>query len=113
MKTIGKIQAKKFDKELENAPKVNEELLLSLLQKNKDTVYGKEHRFAEIKSKEQFSDQHPLTSYEHYEKYIARIEKGEQKILTADPVVRVSTTSGTSGYKTVINDFFWPSNEFV
>jgi len=39
----------------------------------------------------------PTTTYSDYEPYIERLAAGEQKVLSGDPIIYFSTTSGTTG----------------
>ena len=78
-------------------PQTQEETLLSMLRKNKDTEYGKRYNFGGIKSREQYIIAHPLTDYSHYADYIERLASGEKNILTKDPPAYFALTSGTTG----------------
>ena len=80
------------------AEDTNRELLLRLLEDNKDTEYGKQYGFAHIHDADAYRASVPLTTYDDYEDAIDRMtEKGETNILTAYPVVYYASTSGTSG----------------
>ena len=50
-----------------------EKLLFDYLMRNADSAYGREHRFAEIRSVEEFQDRLPVVSYEELEPWIDRI----------------------------------------
>ena len=73
------------------------DLLKSFLHKNKDTVIGKTHNFKTIGSVREFKERMPLSRYKDYEDYMTRIEHGEQNLLTADKVIYLAQSSGTSG----------------
>lgn len=62
---------------------VQEEFLMNVLKENRDTDYGKDMRFTEINSINDFSKMHPLTRYNHFEAYVEKIKKGEDNVLTA------------------------------
>ena len=74
-----------------------EKLLFDYLMHNADSAYGREHRFAEIRSVEEFQDRLPVVSYEELEPWIDRIRAGEKKVLTTEPVLLLEKTSGSSG----------------
>ena len=74
-----------------------EQFLRSVLVAHQDTEYGRAYGLGEIKTIEQFQAQIPVLPYSSYEPYIDRISKGEKNILTADPVVYFSHTSGSTG----------------
>lgn len=64
---------------------------------HQNTEYGRNYGLSEIKTIEQFQAQIPILPYSSYEPYIERIANGETNILTADPVVYLSHTSGSTG----------------
>ncbi len=88
-----------FLKKLKDPEAAQEACLRRVLNRCKDTVYGKEYRFAEIKSVEEFQRTVPVTAYENIQPYIARCMKGEQNILFPDKIVYFLSTSGTTGTK--------------
>ncbi|XP_071479315.1 uncharacterized protein, partial [Diadema antillarum] len=74
-----------------------EDLLKSFLQANAKTEYGKDYNLSAISSLEDLREKHTLTEYERYQAYIERMAKGETGVLTGEPPVRFSLTSGTTG----------------
>ena len=81
---------------------VQMQYLSGLLRRNADTEFGREYGFADIRHFRDFRENVPLTKYEDYAPYIARIEAGEPHILTAEPVTLLEPTSGSSGGKKLI-----------
>jgi hypothetical protein len=81
---------------------VQERFLRDLLQTHQGTELGQKYRFKDIRTVEQFRQQIPVLSYSSYEPYCDRIAQGEQNILTADPVVYLNLTSGSTGVKKLI-----------
>ena len=78
--------------------KYNTELLMKILDDNKDTEYGKKYDFANIKSVEEYQNKVPVTDYDSYADYIYRMtENGEKNLLTAYEVVHYAKSSGTMG----------------
>lgn len=91
-----------FDCALEDPETAQQVLLKRLLSRSVQTRFGCEHRFAEISTYDQFASHVPIRDYAEMEPWIARIRRGEQNVLTPDPVVRLATTSGTSGAQKLI-----------
>lgn len=81
---------------------VQEGYLLSLLNKNSDTVYGKKYGFDKINSYRDFAKAVPVVTYEELESYISRISDGEKSVLTKEDVILLELTSGSSGGKKLI-----------
>ncbi len=81
---------------------VQEKFLRTLLQAHRETVLGQKYGLRDIKTIEQFQEQVPILPYSSYEPYIERIVQGEKNILTADPVVYLTLTSGSTGKKKMI-----------
>jgi len=92
-----------FQKDTKRCTEVQEQILLKLLKDNENTEYGKKWKFSEIRSREEFQEKHPLTTYEDYRPYIERMESGgEENLLTIYPLVRLAITSGTSGSRKLL-----------
>lgn len=90
-----------FVKELADATiaprKVQEDLLLKIIQQNAGTLFGKEHRFAEIKTYEDFAGRVPIRDFEGHRPYIEQIFEGTSNVLTAEGPHYFAKTSGTTG----------------
>lgn len=76
---------------------VQERFLFKLLQVQRGTELGKEFGLEGVRTIEQFRQRVPIWPYERYEPYTERIAQGETNVLTADPVVYINLTSGTTG----------------
>ncbi|MFN6572197.1 GH3 auxin-responsive promoter family protein [Dendronalium sp. ChiSLP03b] len=81
---------------------VQEQFLRKLLRAYQNTEFGREYGLSDIKTIEQFQKQIPILPYSSYESYTERIARGETNILTADPVVYLAVTSGSTGKKKTI-----------
>lgn len=81
---------------------VQEKYLRSVLQAHRETELGRKYQLGEIKTIEQFRQRIPILPYSSYEPLMERIAKGEPNILTADPVVYLTLTSGSTGKKKLI-----------
>lgn len=78
----GEQQLRNFERDTNNADRIQEDLLLNWIKSNQETEYGRAYQFERIKDKEDFKKLHPLTNYSDYENYIAKIMDGKQNILT-------------------------------
>ncbi|MBD2040422.1 GH3 auxin-responsive promoter family protein [Microcoleus sp. FACHB-672] len=81
---------------------VQEKCLRSVLLAHRDTELGRKYQLGEIKTIEQFRERIPILPYSSYEPLMERIAKGEQNILTVEPVVYLTLTSGSTGKKKLI-----------
>ena len=78
--------------------KYNEELLMKILDDNKDTEYGKKYDFAHIQSIEDYQRKVPVSVYDDYVEYILRMtEHGEENLICSYPINHYSKSSGTMG----------------
>ncbi|XP_033125835.1 GH3 domain-containing protein-like [Anneissia japonica] len=99
---IGIKMKKKLEQETKKCKEVQEKILFERISRDKDTVYGKMHNFASIKSVLEFKVQHPLVRYDKVKPYVNRIMEGEENILIAERPSILAITSGTSGRPTII-----------
>ena len=105
VRLIDTIMAKKGKKAYEDMKeqsldprKANEELLLRILNDNKDTEYGRKYGFASIKSIEEYRKKVPLSDYDNYHPYIQRMIKNqEENLITVYPILHYAETSGSIG----------------
>jgi hypothetical protein len=109
-KIIGKIVARPirrqlyaFDEMTHRPQEVQEELLMRLLARQRDTAFGKDHRFADIHSVADFRHHLPVAPYDYFEPYLARVRRGEINALLADQRVHMfALTSGTTATRKTI-----------
>jgi hypothetical protein len=66
------------------------------VQRNEQTVFGRDHRFAKIRSVEDFRRHVPIRDYDDHSPYVDRIAAGEPRVLTADRVDRLVPSSGST-----------------
>lgn len=104
--SIGNLVMKSRMEELQNSvnnpQETQKKVLKKLLTSAKDTVYGREHRFGEIKNYRQFSEQVPLADYEDLAPYIDKIIQGQQNMLWPTPIKWFAKSSGTTGSKSKV-----------
>lgn len=95
--TLATLAKANFVRQTRHPLAVQEQFLRQLLQIQKYTELGRKHHLAEIKTVDQFRDRLPVWPYSDYEPYIERMAAGETGILSAEPVIYFSVTSGTTG----------------
>lgn len=91
----GLAQLAELDRQCENAREESEQLLLKILQDNKDTEYGRLYDFANIKTVDEYREKVPMTAYDNYAEYVERMLAGEKDLITVYPVVHYALTSGS------------------
>jgi hypothetical protein len=67
-----------------------------LIRVARNTEWGKQYGYKDIKTLRQFQEQVPLSSYEDFFPYIQRMMQGEQNVLWHSPVRWFSKSSGTT-----------------
>ena len=92
----GKKMWKDLDKKSKNSIKSQHNVLMDIVNWAKDTVFGKEYNFREIKSVKDFQERVPIHSYQKLEPYIKRHTRGEKNVLFPGKPVIYATTSGTT-----------------
>ena len=100
---LGKKNYNKYKKNGKIADKISEKNLIKVINKNKNTEFGKKYNFSSIKSIKDFQEKIPYTTYEDYVGYIERTSNtGEQNLITKDKICYFAATSGTTGnYKKI------------
>lgn len=68
----------------------------SLIKEAKNTQFGIDHHFDQIKSFEDFAEHVPIRDYEDLKPYVDRIVKGEENILWKGKPLYFAKTSGTT-----------------
>ena len=81
---------------------VQERFLQKLLQIQRGTELGQKFGLGNIRTIAHFREQVPIWSYAEYEPYTQRVAAGEPNVLTADPVVYINLTSGTTGKQKMV-----------
>ncbi len=78
------------------------EILHRLIARNADSAFGRAHGFSAIRSYEEFRARVPVADYENIEPWVARLMRGEQRLLTVERVTRLLPTSGSTGGRKLI-----------
>src|SRR5687768_3438602 len=66
------------------------QVLATIVHGAKDSAFGRAHRFDSIKTPSDYRDRVPLRDYTEFEPWIDRIRRGEQRVLTSEPVKRLA-----------------------
>ncbi len=98
----GLVVLEEFREETKKPMECTTELLMKLLQDNKDTEYGKKYGFADIHSVEDYQKKVPVIIYDDIAEYLERMMEGEKNILTAYEYNHFNETSGTVGVPKVV-----------
>lgn len=86
----------KLKESCQHADRVQERLLLELLDKNSGTEFGRKYRFSGMKSVGEYQALMPVTGYEDYEDFINRGIRGEKRLLTEEEPVFYCISSGST-----------------
>jgi len=78
---------------------VQQEMLMKLLKRAKDTEWGEQYNYSSIKSIEQFQQTVPLQDYESIKPYVDRLRKGEKNLLWPGDIKWFAKSSGTTSDK--------------
>jgi hypothetical protein len=89
--------ASHFDDATWRPAAAQEEKLLEIVRRSRNTVYGQEHGFDRIRSIRDFQAGVPPNTYETLTPYIERTLHGEANVLTSERPLMFATTSGTTG----------------
>ncbi|SMC48773.1 GH3 auxin-responsive promoter family protein [Pedobacter africanus] len=91
---------KGINKWKKNAVKAQQDTLLKIVGAAKNTAFGKDHKFASIKSYADFKRLVPVKDYEELRPYIDRVVAGERNVMWKGKPQYFAKTSGTtSGIK--------------
>ena len=82
--------------------------LTGLVQRAKDTQYGRDHLFTTVKSYDDFRQTVPLNTYEELKQYIDQMRHGDRDVLWPGQVKWYAKSSGTTNDK---SKFIPVSNE--
>ena len=89
--------ASHFDDATWRPADAQEEKLLEIVRRSRNTVYGQEHGFDRISSVQDFQAAVPPNTYDTLTPYIERTLHGEANVLTSERPLMFATTSGTTG----------------
>ena len=97
---FAKYIVRKNNKWKKNAVNHQQKLMHELVSKAKDTVFGKDHKFKDIKNYSDFKKSIAVSDYEGLKKYIDKLKLGEENVLwPGRPIYFCKTSGTTSGSK--------------
>jgi len=100
VKPFARTVARKIRKQATNAIPDQQAVFRDLVEKGRHTAFGKEHRFDQINTYDDFKQRVPIRDYENLKPYIERIQQGERDVLWPGRPAYFAKTSGTtSGVK--------------
>ena len=93
---FAKFVVRKNNKWKNNALKAQSDLMISLVEKAKNTTFGKDHDFSTITTYSDFKKQIPIRNYEDIKGYIEQIIEGRENVLWPRKPIYFCKTSGTA-----------------
>ncbi|OCT61992.1 GH3 domain-containing protein [Xenopus laevis] len=87
----------KLEEDTGDAERIQEKILLGMLEELQETDYGQRHRFRDLTDVSSFRKLQPLTGYQHYKDYIEQISEGAENILVPGKTLALVATAGTRG----------------
>ena len=76
--------------------------LIDIVKRNRGTRFGRDHHFDTIRSLGEYREQVAISDYERLRPYVERAQNGETSVLTAQPVLMFTRTSGSTGQPKLI-----------
>lgn len=96
-------QARLFEAATQQPRELQDELLNQIITKQRATQFGRDHRFDEIHTLADFRRNLPVSTYDDYEPYIARMRQGQLDALVSDPLLHMfAMSSGTTATRKYI-----------
>ncbi len=93
---------RRYCRQLRSPAETQARVLRELLHRNASSAFGRHHGFAGIRTSAEYAARVPLATYDDFEPWIERIKRGEDAVLTTDPVTHLIPTSGSSGARKLI-----------
>ena len=96
-------QLRRFEEQCEHPQAVQAAVRDRILRKQQGTGFGRDHKFAEIRTAEDFRRNVPVAPYEYVAPYIEKVQAGDTNALLADArVLMFALTSGTTASRKLI-----------
>lgn len=87
---------RRFQRLLADPESAQRAVLDRILARARDSAYGRHYRLDRVRTSEEFIRAVPAASYEDLVPWIERVERGEQRVLSDEPVLMMETTSGSA-----------------
>lgn len=90
---------RQFERQLHHARELQHAQLLTRVERCRDTGFGRDHHFADIRTVADFRRQVPVAGYDHFAPYIDAVARGQLDALfpASERLLRFTITSGTTG----------------
>lgn len=95
-KIFAKYISRSMEKWVDNPHQTQEKVFQELIEKAKNTVFGKDHDFENIRDFKDFTERVPVRDYEQLRPYVDRMVAGEENILWPGKPLYFAKTSGTT-----------------
>lgn len=95
-KPYAKYTAKRIKRESLQAVELQQMVFEKLIEKAKNTAFGRDHHFDKIKNYEDFKKNVPVRDYEKLKPYMERVVNGEENVLWPGKPLYLCKTSGTT-----------------
>lgn len=95
-KPFAKRVATRFYKYSNKGVKIQQKVFKKLISQAKNTAFGKDHNFKNIKSYNDFKKQVPIRDYEALKPYVEKVVEGKEDILWKGKPLYFAKTSGTT-----------------
>ena len=95
-KIFAAIVRKRIDRWAKNPIATQQKVFEQLIAQAKDTAFGRDHHFDEIKNYDDFAARVPIRDYEALRPYIERVVEGEPNVLWKGKPLYFAKTSGTT-----------------
>jgi hypothetical protein len=92
----------RFEAALRQPEQAQARVLAGLVSANRDTAFGREHGFGDIRTAGDYARRVPFRDYEAFRPWVDRIVAGEHGVLTGEAVEMFTTTSGTTSLPKLI-----------
>ncbi|MBR5351412.1 MAG: GH3 auxin-responsive promoter family protein [Prevotella sp.] len=92
-------RCKELERYNNDAEAIQRQALEYLLEHAKETAYGRDHHFSDIRNYSDFAKSLPITTYEDLKGYIDRMRHGEKDVLWQGQVKWYAKSSGTTNDK--------------
>ena len=86
-----------FEHATEHPAEVQMQRLRLILDRAKDTEFGRAHGFAQIQTLDDYQAKVPIRGFDDFEPYLTRMTKGEANVLIPDVPTFFARSSGTTG----------------
>ncbi len=86
----------KTQKWASNPVAAQQKVFKDLIRQAKNTQFGKDHQFSQIKTPQDFAKQVPIRDYEELKPYVDRVVQGEENVLWKGKPIYFAKTSGTT-----------------